>query len=89
LFEVMMTIGRRSARISLARLVDVELHAVEFEQEIVGELDVRLVDLVDQEHGALGGEGLPELAAADVVGDVADARIAELAVAQAETASYS
>ena len=27
---------------------------VEFEQEIVGEFDVRLVDLVDQQHRPLG-----------------------------------
>src|SRR5215470_13065824 len=31
------------------RLVDVELHAIELEQEVVGELDVSLVDLVDQQ----------------------------------------
>ena len=32
------------------RLVDIELHAVELEQQVVGELDVGLVDLVDQQH---------------------------------------
>ena len=37
----------------LVRLVDVELHAVELLQQVVGELDVGLVDLVDQQHGAL------------------------------------
>jgi hypothetical protein len=40
----------------------VEFHAVEFLQQVVGELDVGLVDLVDQQHGAWGGEGLPQLA---------------------------
>ncbi len=66
------------------RLVDVELHAVELLQQVVGELDVGLVDLVDQQHGALGvGERLPQLALADVVADVLDALVAELAVAQA------
>ncbi len=70
-------------RHGLARLVDVELHAVELEQEIVGEFDVGLVDLVDQQHRRrVGGEGLPELAALNVVGDVGDLRLAELAVAQ-------
>ncbi len=60
-----------------------ELHAVELEQEVVGEFDVGLVDLVDQQHRALlMGEGLPQLAALDVVGDVGDAGVAELAVAQ-------
>src|SRR4029450_31162 len=33
----------------LFQLVDEELHAVEFEQEIVRELDIGLVDLVDQQ----------------------------------------
>ena len=67
-----------------AGLVDVELHLVEFEQEIVGEFDVRLVDLVDQQHRPVGrGERLPQLAAPDVVGDIRDARVAELRIAQA------
>ncbi len=68
----------------LAGLVDVELHLVEFEQEIVGEFDVRLVDLVDQKHRPVGRrESLPQLAAPDVVGDIGNARIAELRVTQA------
>jgi hypothetical protein len=68
----------------LAGLGDVELHPVELEQQVVRELDVGLVDLVDQHDGAgLGRERLPEHAAADVVADVAHARVAELAVAQA------
>ena len=67
----------------LGGLVDVELHAVELEQEVVGELDVGLVDLVDEQHGPrVGGERLPQLAPADVIPDVGDARVAELAVAQ-------
>ena len=79
-----MTMGRGSRLDRLAGLVDEELHAVEFEQEIVRELDIGLVDLVDQQHRPhLGGEGLPQLAALDVVADVRHARIAELAVAQA------
>src|ERR1043166_214971 len=45
----------------LSRLVDVELHAVELAQEVVRKLDVRLVDLVDQQHHRLvGREGLPD-----------------------------
>ena len=69
---------------SLARLVDVEFHAVEFEQEVVGKFDVGLVDLVDQQHRALRRrEGLPELAALDIVGDVRHARIAELGIPEA------
>ena len=68
----------------LLRLVDVELHAIELEQQVVRELDVGLVDLVDQQDGALlGGERLPQLALLDVVGDVLDPLVAELAVAQA------
>ena len=41
-------------------LVDEELHAIEFLQQVVRELDVGLVDLVDQQHRALvGDERLP------------------------------
>ena len=68
----------------LLGFVDMELHAVEFEQQVVGEFDVGLVDLVDEDDG--GGvrvEGVPELAADDVVGDVGDAGVTELAVPQA------
>ena len=68
----------------LAGFVDVEFHPIELLQEVVGEFDVGLVDLVDQQHGQLGrGERLPQFAAADVVGDVVDPLVAELAVAEA------
>src|ERR1700683_4542428 len=68
----------------LARFVDVELHAVQFAQEVVGELDVRLVDLVDQQHRLhLAVEGLPQIALDDVVADVLDPGIPELRIAQA------
>ena len=61
-----------------------ELHAIEFEQKVVRELDIGLVDLVDeQDRTALGGECLPELAALDVIRNIGDAGIAELAVPQA------
>jgi hypothetical protein len=84
LFEVIITIGRCDGLHHLLRLVDVELHAIELEQQVVGELDVGLVDLVDQQHRALVvGEGVPQLAALDVVADVLDPPVAELAVAQA------
>lgn len=64
-------------------LVDVELHLVEFLQQVVGELDVGLVDLVDQQdHPLLGLEGLPELALLDVVAHVVDLVHAQLRVAQ-------
>ena len=68
----------------LARLVDVELHLVEFAQQIVRKLDVGLVDFVDQQHRrGVGFEGFPELALDDVVADVLDLGIAELRIAQA------
>ena len=75
---------RPAARLhGLAGLVDEELHAIELEQQIVGEFDVGLVDLVDQQHRALvGDEGVPQFAALDVIADVPDAFVAELAVAQ-------
>ena len=61
-----------------------ELHAVEFEQEVVRELDVGLVDLVDEQHGPrVERKRVPQLAVLDVVAHVRHARIAELAVAQA------
>ena len=67
----------------LTRLVDPELHAVEFEQQVVWKLDVGLVDLVDQQHSLLlRRKRLPELATDDVVADVVDLRVAELRVAQ-------
>src|ERR1700728_2867045 len=68
----------------LSGLVDVKLHLIEFEQKVVGKFDVRLVDLVDQQHWAKRrNEGVPQLAAADVVGDFGYARVAELRIAQA------
>ena len=76
---------RADARLDgLVGLVDVELHPIELVQQVVGEFDVGLVDLVDQQHRPLGGvEGLPQLAALDVVVDVLDPLVAQLAVAQA------
>jgi len=67
----------------LAGFVHMELHPVEFLQQVVGKLDVGLVDLVDQQHHLGGcGKGLPQLAAPDVIGHVVHPRIAQLAVAQ-------
>ncbi len=74
----------------LAGFVDEEFHAVQLLQQVVGEFDVGLVDLVDQQHRALvRRERLPQLAAANVVGDVVHALVAQLRIAQAATASYS
>ena len=79
----MMMGGRCVALHELLRLVDVELHAVELAQQVVGKLDVGLVDLVDQHHrGRSGLERLPQRPALDVVGDVVHARVAELRIAQ-------
>ena len=67
----------------LAGLVDVELHPIEFLEQVVREFDVGLVDLVDQQHRQVRrGERLPQFAAADIVRNVVDPRVAELAVAQ-------
>ncbi|KIT74387.1 hypothetical protein QP62_00035, partial [Staphylococcus aureus] len=64
--------------------VDVEFHPIELLEQVVRKLDIGLVDLVDQQHRQFGrSERLPQLALADIVGDLVDARIAELAVAQA------
>ena len=67
----------------LARLIDEELHPIEFQQQIVGEFDIRLIHLVDQHDDRLIGlERVPQFAAHDVVGDVVHPLIAQLAVAQ-------
>ena len=68
----------------LLRLVNEEFHPVEFLQQVVGELDVGLIDLVDQQDRLLLRlERLPDLAADNVVADVVDAFIADLGIAQA------
>jgi hypothetical protein len=68
---------------TLARLVDVELHAVELPQQIVGKLDIGLIDLIDQQHRLHGRlERLPQAALDDVVADVVYAFLAELRITQ-------
>src|SRR5690242_11072705 len=65
------------------RFINVELHAVELAEQIVGELDVGLVDFVNQYHGGRRTlERIPQHAALDVVRDVADAAVTELRIAQ-------
>ena len=79
----MITIGRLLGGDRLLGLVDMEFHAVELQQQIVRELDIRLVDLVDQEdRRGFPLEGLPELALDDVVGDVVHPLSTELGIAQ-------
>ena len=74
----------------LPGFVNMELHAVELQQQVVGKLDVGLVDLVDQQHHALlAGEGVPNLAALDIGADVGDPGIAQLESRRRDTASYS
>src|SRR5262249_10307322 len=52
--------------------------------QVVGKLDVCLVDLIDEQHGALvHRKRFPKLALADVVLDVTDPRVTQLAIAQA------
>jgi len=61
-----------------------ELHAIEFPEEVVGELEVGFVDLVDEEDDALRArERLAQLAEFDVAFDVADVALTELAVVEA------
>src|SRR6266513_633936 len=68
----------------LPSLVHEELHAVELAQEVVRKLDVRLVDLVDEEHDRrLGSERLPQHSAHYVVADLVHPGVAELGIAQA------
>ncbi|MNO50669.1 hypothetical protein D3C76_410500 [compost metagenome] len=68
----------------LVDFVDVELHLVEFLQQVVGELDVGLVDFVDQQDDPLlGFECLPQLALFQIVAYVVDLVHAQLRIAQA------
>ena len=66
-----------------ASLIDVELHAVDLAQQIIREFDIRLVDLVDQQDRLhIGIEGLPQLAAYDVVSNIGHFRITQLGITQ-------
>ena len=53
LFDVMMTTGRSFATTSSPVSRDDEAHAIELVEQVVRELEVRLVDLVDEEDDAL------------------------------------
>ena len=55
LFDVMTTTGRSFATISSPVSGIDEAHAVELVEQVVRELEVRLVDLVDEEDDALVG----------------------------------
>ena len=68
----------------VARLGDDEPHPVQLVQEVVGELQIGLVDLVDEEHDPVArGERLPERPVLDVPPDVLDVAVAESRVVQA------
>ena len=55
--------------------------AAEFLQEIVGELDIGLVNFVDQQDGQLRSrEGFPQLALLDVIADVVNTLVTQLAI---------
>src|SRR5436189_235694 len=83
------TPARRSAAIQsmsslVAGLADLEAHHVELLQEVVGELDVGLVDLVDEQHHSLRRrERAAERAELDVAADVLHVAVAESAVVEA------
>ena len=67
----------------LAGLEDREAHLVELAQQVVGKLEVCLVDLVDQQHVTLlGRERLAERPEPDVVADVRDVTGAEATVVE-------
>ena len=52
----------------LAQLVNKELHAIDFLQQVVREFNVGLVDFIDQQHDTFFGfECVPELAPLDVI----------------------
>ena len=67
----------------LLGLRDVEFHLIQLPQQVVGELQVGLVDLVDQQdHLLLVRERLAQLAELDILLDIVHAFAAELAVVQ-------
>ena len=79
-----MMIGRCRRLDGLVGLVNEEFHLVEFLQQVVGELDIGLVDLVDQQNGTLFGlESLPQLALLDVVAHIVDLVHTQLGITQA------
>ena len=64
-------------------LIDKEFHAIEFLQQVIGELDVGFVYLINQQHGLdFRFKRLPQLAFHDVVADVIDPVVTELRIAQ-------
>ena len=64
-------------------LVHIEFHAVQLAQQVVGKFDIRLVDLIDEQHRLnFAVECLPQIALHDVVVDVLDPRIAQLGIAK-------
>ena len=66
-----------------AGLIDKKLHAIQLYQQVIGEFDIGLVHLVNQQHHLLVGiEGFPQLAALDVVGNVMDFVTTELGIPQ-------
>ena len=66
------------------RFVNVKAHPVDFLKQIVWKLDIGLVDFVDQQNGQLRAfKCFPKLSLLNVVANVVDAFIAQLAVAQA------
>ena len=80
----MTTIGRSPATISSPVSPIDEAHAIELVEEIVRELEVRLVDLVDEEDDALlRREGAAERPELDVVADVLHVALAEARVVEA------
>ena len=68
----------------LLGFVAVKLHAINFTQQVIRELNVGLVDFIDQQHNWLVGlERLPQHAFHNVVCDVFDTRFTQLRIAQA------
>ncbi len=61
-----------------------EFHAIQFQQQIIGEFDIGLVHLVNQQdRRGVGCKSLPQFSLNDVIADIVDPFVAQLAVAQA------
>ena len=65
------------------RLVYIELHAIQFLQQIVWKFDVGFIDLIDEQYNLfLRGKGVPHFSALDVVTDVLNPVVAKLGISQ-------
>ena len=63
------------------RFINIEFHFVQLPEQIVGELQIRLVDFIDQKHDLfVGSKGFSQLSQLDILFNVGYIAFSELAV---------